>query len=300
MIKRVIEISETAARLSLRRGQVLAQTGDVVRTFPAEDVGMLILQHPRITVTTAVLNEVAKAGGVVILCDSRHLPSATLLPAVTHTELGARFERQLKAGKPIRKKIWKQVVKAKVFAQAEPLDGREMRRLRHLAETVRSGDPKNHEAQAARIYWRARFPKIYADGDRRDPTDEGRFNSLLNYGYAIIRASVARAIVGAGLQPVLGIHHRNIRNPFCLADDLMEPLRPLVDDLVFDLLRGPDAEDGRLTREDRQMLLGILQQTVGWGDTHGPLMATLPRFIGSFYRVLIGADSRLVVPTRAR
>ena len=170
--------------------------------------------------------------------------------------------------------------------------------LSRLAENVRSGDPNNHEAQAAKIYWPAMFPECYAASDKRDPESESLFNSALNYGYAIVRASVARGLVSAGLHPALGVFHHRRDNPFCLADDVMERLRPLVDRTVKQILaESPHPLDGNLLQDHRRSLLKILDTPLTFGETKGPLMAILPRYIASFYRLLVRESDKLQVPT---
>ena len=199
MIKHTLEISQRSAHLSLRKRQMVITFDKEERTFACEDIGVLVLQNPAISLTSALLNSLLENGAVVVICDHRHLPSGLLLPTITHTELGPRLAAQLEAGIPARKQVWKAIIKAKIIAQSNEVEAPANTALRRLAENVRSGDPDNHEAQAARIYWPAMFPKHYAKSDKRDPKSESLFNSALNYGYAIVRAAVARALVSAGL-----------------------------------------------------------------------------------------------------
>lgn len=221
-----------------------------------------------------------------------------LLPTTTHTELVPRMTAQLEAGRPAKKQVWKAIVEAKIRAQAQYLDQPFKRRLLHLASHVSSGDSGNAEAQAAKIYWPARFPSRYICNDRRDPASESFFNSALNYGYAIIRAAVARALVSAGLQPALGVFHHRRDNPFCLADDVMEPLRPLVDARVQRLLaKKSDIDTAGLNPSDRRDLLSLLTHVVEINGSHGPLLASLPRYIASFYRMLTKESDHLNAPT---
>ena len=234
----------------------------------------------------------------MVICNERNLPSGLLLPTLSHTELVPRMMAQLEAGQPARKQAWKAIVRAKITAQAQALSGAPRRRLDYLAQNVKSGDPENFEAQAAKIYWPSRFPERYQSGDKRDPLSESLFNALLNYGYAIIRASVARALVSAGLQPALGVFHHRRDNPFCLADDVMEPLRPLVDRTVQEIMETEGGlETGDLQSHHRQKLLSLLSADVTFGETSGPLMAVLPRYIASFYRLLIRESETLESPT---
>lgn len=298
MIKHTLEISQRPTRISLRQQQLVIHLDEGERTFACEDIGVLILQHPAISLSSALLNALLESGAVVVICDNRHLPSGLLLPTVTHTELVPRLMAQLESTQPARKQAWKAIVHAKITAQAREIAAPTKTALTHLAATLRSGDPRNHEAQAAKIYWPAMFPDRYADNDRRDPASDSLFNSALNYGYAIIRASVARALVSAGLNPALGVFHHRRNNPFCLADDVMEPLRPLVDRTVKKILvETSETEGGRLLPEHRQELLKLLNTTVNFSETSGPLMAVLPRYISSFYRLLVRESDTLETPT---
>lgn len=298
MIKHTLEISQLPARLSLRRKQFVLHLDEGERTFACEDIGVLVLQNPAISLTSALLNALLESGAVVVICNERHLPSGLLLPTITHTELVPRLMSQLEAGQPARKQAWKAIIKAKIIAQRNEVGTPASTALNRLAETLRSGDPDNHEAQAARIYWPSMFPDRYASSDKRDPESESFFNSALNYGYAIMRASVARALVSAGLHPALGVFHHRRDNPFCLADDVMEPLRPLVDRTVKGLLAESDVpENGKLLPEHRRALLELLNTTISFGESQGPLMAILPRYISSFYRLLVRESDDLTTPT---
>ena len=299
MIKHTLEISQRPARLSLKQRQLVIHLDEgEKRTFACEDIGVLILQHPAISLSSALLNALLESGAVVVICNERHLPSGLILPTLTHTELVPRMMAQMDAALTARKQVWKAIVQAKIRAQADGLTLSIKARLQTLAANVKSGDSENHEARAARIYWQARFPDRYQQGDKRDPMSESFFNSLLNYGYAIIRAATARALVSAGLQPALGVFHHRRDNPFCLADDVMEPLRPLVDRTVQNLMEAEDdLQSAELDSRHRKELLSLLTADVTFGETGGPLMAVLPRYINSFYRLLTRESDQLVVPT---
>jgi CRISPR-associated protein Cas1 len=208
-------------------------------TIPFADIAVLVTSHPQISFTQAVLAGLAAAGGMFIVSNEKHLPAAMLLPLSTHSTQTERFARQAAVSLPTRKRAWQQIVQAKLRAQArllEEMTGKDWG-LGLMGGKVRSGDPDNLEAQAARIYWQALFGQS-APGEafRRGPEGEG-INLYLNYGYAVLRAVVARALCAAGLHPSLGVHHHNRYDTFCLADDLMEPFRPLVDRVVARLPR---------------------------------------------------------------
>ncbi|MDB4585921.1 type II CRISPR-associated endonuclease Cas1 [Akkermansiaceae bacterium] len=296
-MKHTLEISERAARLSLSHGQLVIKLDETERRFPCEDVGVLILQNPAISLSTAILNALLKSGAVVVICDERHLPSGLLLPTISHTELVPRMMAQVEAGQPARKNAWRAIVKAKIKAQAREVDPPAKTALIRLSESVRSGDPDNHEAQAARIYWASMFPERYELNDKRDPESKSFFNSALNYGYAIMRALVARAIVAAGLNPALGVFHHRRNNAFCLADDIMEPLRPLVDRTVKEIIAESEFSTSGLTSIHRRRLLELLSASVTYGDSTGPLMAVLPRYVNSFFRLLVRESTKLEAPT---
>ena len=207
-------------------------------TIPFADLAVLVVSHPQVSYTQAVLAELVAAGGAFVVCDKRHLPVGMLLPLDAHYVQTERFALQAQAPLPMRKRLWQDIVRAKVRAQGyllESIHGSDLG-LFALAAAVRSGDPSNVEAQASRRYWPALFddPAFRRNRDRQDQ------NRMLNYGYAILRAVVARAIAAAGLHPSLGLHHHNRYNSFCLADDLMEPFRPIVDKAVYELIRDGD------------------------------------------------------------
>jgi CRISPR-associated protein Cas1 len=302
MIKRTIEISQEPAHLTVRLNQLILQRdGQTVGSVPCEDLGIVISDHPRTTYSHAALATLAESDAVLVVCGRDHLPAAVLLPMSDHSQIVWRVQDQISVGRPRKKQLWKQIVKAKIRAQAENLspDLPEHRLLLNLARDVRSGDPDNLEAQAARFYWRAWLiggPSNGAEVFRRDP-DGARPNGLLNYGYAVLRAAVARAVVAAGLLPVFGLKHSNRSNAFCLADDLLEPLRPMVDDRVRTLYwEGRDNLDQRTKGE----LLDLLTREVRTGEQTGPLFVALHRFVASLVRCFRDEQRELEIPVRCR
>lgn len=298
MIKRTLEISREPAHLSVRDDQlVLKRDGQIFGQVPCEDIGVVLVDHPQTTYTHGALAKLAESDAAVVICGRDHLPAAILLPMIDHSQVVWRLDAQLAVGRPLRKQLWRQLVVAKVQAQARNIspDLPAHRKLIALAREVRSGDPTNIEAQAARVYWGNWLWQV-ADEEtpefRRDPDLPG-LNSFLNYGYAILRAAIARAIVAAGLLPSLGLHHRNRSNAFCLADDLIEPLRPLVDDRVRELHRQGHEE---LNQPAKAALLEILADRVRFGDEVGPLMVELHRYVASLVRCFTGDDRELQIP----
>lgn len=309
MIKRTIEISSEPAHLSVRLDQLIIQPHDQPKesatSIPCEDIGMVMVDNGRCTYSHAALAKLSEFGAVLVVCGRDHLPIGLLLPLTDHTQVVWRVDDQLSVTKPLRKQLWKQIVQAKIRAQATnlPRDSAARGRLLAMASReVRSGDPTNVEAQAAKIYWSAWLAphgKTAASvGNsvkfRRDPKGPDSLNLMLNYGYAVVRAAVARAIVGAGLLPVLGLHHHNRSNQFCLADDLMEPLRPMVDRRVRELYVIHGRRD--LNQPTKAGLLELLTRPVKIDGESGPLMVALHRFVASLVKCFEGSSKQLRIP----
>ena len=303
MIKRTLEISHDPAHLSVRNEQlILRRDGKTVGQVPCEDIGVVLVDHPQTTYTHSALAKLAESDAALVVCGRDHLPSAVLLPMTDHSQVVWRLRDQLNIGRPLAKQLWKQLVVAKIRAQAAnlPPDQPAYRKLLALAREVRSGDPANVEAQAARIYWvNWLWQEEFANCQpfRRDSAGTG-INSFLNYGYAVLRAAIARAIVGAGLLPSLGLHHHNRGNAFCLADDLIEPFRPLVDDRVREMHRQGYEE---LNQPAKAELLGMLTQGMhlhgnGEAPMKGPLMVMLHRMVASLVRCYAGESKQLEIP----
>jgi CRISPR-associated protein Cas1 len=301
MIKRTLEISREAAHLAVRHRQLQLRRGEAVAaSFPCEDLGVVVVEHPQSTYTHAALVELMAQDAVVVLCGPDHLPCGLVLPLADHNQVVSRIRLQVEVSVPTKKRVWQQLVRAKILAQAENLapEGPTVRRLREFASTVRSGDPDNREAHAARAYWAAwllQAPNgIEPEPFRRDPDGAG-INALLNYGYAIVRAALARAIVAAGLHPALGLHHAHRANLFCLADDLIEPLRPLVDARVRELVFAGETE---LTQAVKADVLGLLTEEVRIGAVAGPLLVSLHRYVAGLVNVFEGTTRVLETPVR--
>lgn len=300
MIKRTLEISAEPAHLAVRNEQLLIQRhGETIGQAPCEDIGMLVVDQPQTTYTHHALSKLAECGAAVVICGADHLPAAMLLPLSRHSQIVKRLHAQLGATRPQQKRLWRQLVVAKVRAQARNLDPAlpAHRKLLALAGEVRSGDPSNIEAQAAKLYWQnwlttSDLEQPDTEPFRRDANGSG-LNGFLNYGYAILRAAVGRTIVAAGLLPSWGIHHHNRSNPFCLADDLMEPFRPLVDDRVREMhAQGYEV----LNQPAKGTLLELLTTPMRLGDQTGPLMVMLHRLAASLVRVYEGEASELEIP----
>lgn len=261
--ERIIDLSDARTFISMRNEQLVLRVdeGDDV-TVPLAELAALVLTGPRITATQPALAGVMRHGGSIIVCDDAHQPAGMMLPLNANTLQTQRMIAQFRASVPTGKRIWKQIVQRKILAQAATLEAihREDAGLRTLIPKVRSGDPTNVEGQAAQRYWIV----LFADPmfrRRREAEDQNR---LLNYGYAVLRAAVGRAICAAGLHPSIGVHHRGRNNPWCLADDLMEPYRPLVDRVVVDLVQQL-GRDVALDRETKPHLVGVLHRRLRHG-----------------------------------
>lgn len=243
--------------LSLKNAQLVIKLPEVVRndtlpesfkrnsevTKPIEDIGVVVLDHKQITITSGVLEALLENNCAIITCDSRSMPVGLMLPLCGNTTQNERFRDQLDASLPLVKQLWQQTIKAKIENQAAVLQecsGAETRCMKVWADDVKSGDSNNLEARAAAYYWKNLFPIKDFTRDREGIPP----NNLLNYGYAVLRAIVARGLVVSGLLPTLGIHHHNRYNAYCLADDIMEPYRPYVDRLVYNMINQGGTDKG--------------------------------------------------------
>ncbi len=279
-------------------------------TVPFEDIGVLVLEHPQITISHAALSALLAENAAIITCNHKHMPDGLLLPLDGHTLQSKRFQAQVEASVPLKKQLWQQTVQQKIRNQARTLirQGIAADALLRWSTEVRSGDPDNIEARAAAWYWPRLFEQTsmfdaldFSDRDQ-DCFIRERYgdwpNNLLNYGYAILRAVVARALVGAGLLPTLGIHHRNQYNAYCLADDIMEPFRPSVDQLVLSILyQHPDASaDTPLTPGLKRLLLQIPVMDVLFENKRSPLQEAARRCAASLAACFGGEQRKIIYP----
>jgi len=294
VIERIIDISDNPAHLHVRNGLlVIDREGEDAATVPLSEVAAVVVAHPRVSFTQSAVSGLAEAGSCLITCDSRYLPAAMMLPMQAHFMQTERLAVQLRASRPTCKRLWQQIVRAKITAQGrllEALLGSDAG-LPALAKRVRSGDPENVEAQASRRYW----PRLFADATFRRDRDAGDQNRHLNYGYAVLRALTSRAICAVGLHPSIGIHHHNRYNPFCLADDLMEPFRPVVDRSVAKWLEGHDASEP-LDKEAKAALIGTLMGRLSAGGESRTLFDVLGRTASSLVAVLARERKALFLP----
>ena len=311
MIKKTLCFSNPAY-LSLRNAQLVIKLPEIEKannltedfkkstevTRPVEDIGVVVLDHKQITITSGALEALLENNCAVITCDSCSMPVGLLLPLVGNTTQNERFRNQLDASQPLRKQLWQQTIQQKIRNQAEVLrrcSHAETKCMQAWANDVRSGDPDNLEARAAVYYWKSLFGHV--GGFIRDREGVSP-NNLLNYGYAILRAVIARSLVASGLLPTLGIHHHNRYNAYCLADDIMEPYRPYVDRLVYFITEqyGVDIE---LSKDIKAELLSIPTLDVVIGGKRSPLMIAAQQTTASLYKCFSGELRKIAYPEMA-
>ncbi|MGF1924329.1 MAG: type II CRISPR-associated endonuclease Cas1 [Bacteroidia bacterium] len=301
MIKRTLHFSNPAY-LSLQQDQLnidlphLKTLGEKEskKSVPIEDVGIVILDHQQITITHGCIAALLANNAAIITCNHTHLPTGMMLPIDGHDIQSERFRYQIDASQPLKKQLWQQTVQYKILNQAAVLYDRGIPcdNMVYWARSVRSGDPDNYEARAAAYYWKNVFPKKvdFFRGRDGDPP-----NNLLNYGYAILRAIVARGLVSSGLLPTLGIHHRNKYNAYCLADDIMEPYRPYVDLIVLRIIDNGE-NFLELATSIKSQLLGIATVDVQFEKGTSPLMVGLQSTTSSLAKCYEGIIRKINYP----
>jgi len=295
MTDRVIDLAETPVTVRVRGRLLVIETDrQPPITIPPAELGAVAVA-PQATLTGAALASLAEHNVPLVVTDARRMPIAMLLPLAGNYVQAERFRRQAMASVPTRKRLWKQIVVAKVRNQAKVLErvhGMDFG-LRDLARQVRSGDTTNIEGQAARRYW----AQVFKIPDfRRDPDGEDGINCRLNYGYAILRSIVSRAICAAGLHPSLGLHHHNRYNPFCLADDLMEPLRPLVDYHIAQKSDENTLAGTQLGPEEKREIIEPLLGKFRFGNAHRTIFDIAGRMATSLVKVFEGKAEKLSIP----
>ena len=309
MIKRTLYFGNPAY-LSLRNQQLVIKMPEVersttvceviktesVRTIPVEDIGVVVLDNKQITLTQGLMEALLANNTAVVSCDARSMPAGLLLPLSGNTIQQERFTDQINSSLPLRKQLWQQTIKAKIENQAAVLrkhTSAESKCMNVWASDVKSGDSDNLEGRAAAYYWKNLFvPYIdkFVRGREAAPP-----NNLLNYGYAILRALIARALVSSGLLPTLGIHHHNRYNAYCLADDIMEPYRPYVDELVLSIVKsGQDYEE--LTKDLKAQLLSIPTIDVQISGKRSPLMIAASTTTASLAKCFGGEIRKIIYP----
>ncbi len=292
MIKRALFFS-TPFCLSLRDNQMVIRTKeepDMQRSVPIEDIGFVVLEHRQTSVSLPLLNALSESNVAVIFCNEARMPNAMLMNLDSNKTQGESFRAQIEASEPLKKGLWKQIVEAKIRNQAALLHklGKDGDKLKPFYMNVKSGDADNREAIAAKIYWAELFGRDFIR--LRDGIEP---NNLLNYGYTILRAAVARSLMGSGLFPAFGIFHRNRYNSFPLADDIMEPYRPYVDETVYDIYRQGITE---LTPETKGRLLRLLFADTRFDRVTRPLDVGLTFTSASLAKCFAGKQKKLSFP----
>lgn len=292
MLKRTLFFS-TPLDLSLRNNQLVVSTRqmpEVKNSVPIEDIGFVVLENHQINITLPLLNALSDNNAAVIICGDNFMPNAMLLNLDSNTTQGEVYRAQIEASEPLKKGLWKQVVEAKIRNQAALLNklGKDGDKLKPYYSNVKSGDSDNREGIAAKLYWNELF------GEDFIRSREGSSpNNLLNYGYTLLRAAVARALMGSGLFPAFGIFHRNRYNAFPLADDIMEPYRPFVDEIVFDLYANGERE---LTKQVKADLIHLLYTDTRFGKLMRPLEVGLTFTTASLAKCFAGEVKKLSYP----
>ena len=291
MIGRTVEVAQDGRHLSVLRGfLVVKEKGEEVGRVPLDDIGVLLCNAHGLTYSTNLVTALSERGAPVVFCGRNHQPAAIALPIQGHHRQTARTRAQIEASRPLRKSLWKSLIRAKVGIQGAVLEhlGKPAGAFQRLAASVRSGDPDNVEAQAARRYW----PLLMGEDFRRDSDGDGA-NALLNYGYTILRSATARSVIAAGLHPSVGVHHESQYNALCLVDDLMEPFRPIVDLVVFRLLEAGRAE---VDAETKAALADVLAFDMEGEAGVTPLATCLHRLATSLGQSYEIGKAALVLP----
>lgn len=300
MIKKTLYFGNPAY-LSFKDEQLIVKQGsgedEQTKSVPLEDVGVIVLDHYQITLTHFLLNKLLENNVALISTNQSHMPFGLFMPLEVNTVQHERFMCQLESSLPLRKQLWAQTVQQKIRNQAAALSkatGRVYKNLMTMADEVKSGDVDNKEGQAAAFYWKNFFGEEIL-GFKRDREGD-QPNALLNFGYAILRAIIARALVASGLLPTLGLHHHNRYNAYCLADDIMEPYRPYVDQVVLDCVLNTDFDDFGITKEQKIALLKIPAVDVIIDGRRSPLMIAASQTAASLYKCFSGELRKIVYP----
>ena len=292
MIKQTLMFTSPVA-LSLKYGQLAVKSLDDDKTLtrPVEDIGILVIDNPMISLTIPLLNELVANNVAVVICDKKQMPQAMLQPLAGNTTLQESYKYQIEAAAQLKKQMWKQLVVAKIKNQAALLDrfGKDGKMLKPFYANVKSGDTDNREGAAARVYW----SQLFENGFKREREGDSP-NQFLNYGYTILRAAVSRALVGSGLYPAFGIFHRNRYNAFPLADDVMEPYRPFVDEVVYSICQDGEVID--LDKNVKSRLLRVLFSDVKIGRMMRPLEVALSLTTASMVKMFKGDSQKLSLP----
>ncbi len=297
MIKRTLHFSNPAY-LSTSKEQLIVKFPTKAEknpiSIPIEDIGVVILEHAQITITNGLLDKFTTHNVALVNCNQKHMPVGLLMSLEGHTEQSERFKHQIKSSQPLKKNLWQQTIIAKIKNQAYLLmeQGIVSDKMLYWAQKVTSGDAKNHEARAAAYYW----SRLFYDADFKRDQYGSPPNNLLNYGYAILRGIIARSLIGSGLLPTLGIHHRNKYNAYCLADDIMEPYRPFVDRIVLEVINSSN-DIYYLTPTIKKELLKLAGIDILINGKKSPLLVGVSRTTNSLYECFSGVSRKIIYPT---
>ena len=291
MIKKTLFFGNKCS-LTTKYEQLNIKTSDKETSVPIEDIGFIIIENQEAYISIPALSKLSSNNVSVIFCDNKHMPQSMLLNLESHHLQQEHFKNQINASEPLKKQLWQQIIKAKILNQSIVLEKLNVNTnpLKYYATKVLSGDSDHREAVAASYYWKHLF-----DFDFKRERHGTYPNLFLNYGYTILRAAVARAISGSGLLNTLGIHHHNRYNAFCLADDIMEPYRPLIDTKVLEIMKKYDEQD--LILPIKAELLKILTQTVYFEDRKSPLMVALTTTTSSLQKCFSGRSRKIIYPS---
>lgn len=303
MIKKTLYFGNPAY-LSLKDNQLVIKTKEftsideqeeVIRTRPIEDIGFIILDNSQITITNPLIEHLIDNNCALITCDSSHMPTGLLMPLASNSVQNERFRYQIEASLPLRKQLWQQTMQQKILNQCavyEKFTKSDGLKLRNWADSVKSGDPDNIEGRAAYYYWQGLFSNVpdFTRGQDGPPP-----NQLLNYGYAILRATMARSLMSSGLLVTLGIHHHNRYNAYCLADDIMEPYRPYVDRIVAEIVySGQDYSTLNSAMKGKLLAIPAMEVVIK-GERH-PLMVATSITSASLYKCFAGESRKILYP----
>lgn len=290
MLKRTLFFGNKCS-LTTKYEQLVIKNSAKETTVPIEDIGYIIIENQETYISIPTLSKLSSNNVSVIFCDDKHMPQSMLLNLDSHHIQQEHFRNQINASEPLKKQLWQQVVKTKIHNQATLLNSLQKNKnpLEHYASKVLSGDSDHREGVAAAYYWKHLF-----DFDFKRERYGDYPNLFLNYGYIVLRAAVARALSGSGLLSTLGIHHHNKYNAFCLADDIMEPYRPLIDAKVIEIMNNYDEHD--LITPIKAELLNVLTQTVYFEDKKSPLMVGLSTTTSSLQQCFAGKSRKIIYP----
>jgi len=297
MIKRTLYFSNPAF-LSLRNAQLVVEfpkeANKEKQQVPIEDIGLVVLDHGQITFTQGIVNALTDQNAAMLWCNEKHLPNGMLVNITGNSTFSEALRIQLEASEPLKKQLWKQTIQQKICNQAKVLDlmGHDGTPLRNMAEKVGSGDPENIEGRAASRYWDLLLRKYNVTRGQDEPMP----NPFFNYAYAILRAITARSLVARGFLPALGIHHSNKYNPFCLADDIMEPYRPIADWMVLQWLNEIPSFPERLRTADKATLLQLPVLDVWINEKQSPLMVGMQRTTAGLMACFEGTQRKVPYP----